>query len=157
MNTKVNLSQVKKDAVGYFLQGKFYCSEAIVAVIRDHIDNSMPKELIAAASGFPVGIGMSKCVCGAVTGGVIAIGYFFGRTEGSDPADPKSVRTLQLADELGQLFRRENKGMLCCEAHISDLEFGSEEHRRQCAGYTGEMAVATARIIARELELELIA
>lgn len=28
----------------------------------------------------PTGIGGSGCVCGAVTGGVLALGYFFGRT-----------------------------------------------------------------------------
>jgi C_GCAxxG_C_C family probable redox protein len=46
---------------------------------------------------FPVGIGKSKCVCGAVSGGVMALGYFFGRTKGGDP---KVQNTLELANEL---------------------------------------------------------
>jgi C_GCAxxG_C_C family probable redox protein len=36
------------------------------------------------ASGFPVGIGGSGCTCGAIAGGVMAIGMFFGRTSPKD-------------------------------------------------------------------------
>ena len=39
----------------------------------------------------------SKCVCGDVSGGVMCIGYFFGRTTGGDS---KVQNTLKLANEL---------------------------------------------------------
>ena len=31
------------------------------------------------ASGFPVGIGGSGCTCGAIAGGIMALGMVFGR------------------------------------------------------------------------------
>ena len=61
------------------------------------IKKEAEKEAIAMASGFPVGIGGSKCVCGAVSGGIISLGYFFGRT---DPKDEQVNKTLELANEL---------------------------------------------------------
>ena len=36
------------------------------------------------ASGFPVGMGGSGCTCGAVVGGIMAIGMFFGRVQAKD-------------------------------------------------------------------------
>jgi C_GCAxxG_C_C family probable redox protein len=94
-------------------------------------------------------------MCGAVAGGVIALGYFFGRTAPSTPADPKSVNAIKLAAELQKSFRDAHKGVLCCHVHIKGFEMGSEEHRSQCQGFTGEMAAKTAEIIARELNIEV--
>ncbi|WP_245547365.1 C-GCAxxG-C-C family protein [Halobacteroides halobius] len=40
----------------------------------------MPPEMVKLASGFSIGIGKSKCLCGAVSGGVMALGLNYGRT-----------------------------------------------------------------------------
>ncbi len=34
------------------------------------------------ASGFPIGLGKSGCLCGAVSGGQMALGMIYGRVEG---------------------------------------------------------------------------
>jgi C_GCAxxG_C_C family probable redox protein len=115
----------------------------------------MPEALIAAASGFPVGVGRSKCMCGAVSGAVLCLGYFFGRTAPSTPQDPKILKSLELANELQTAFREKHKGVLCCHVHLQGLEMGSAEHAAQCVCFTGEMAVKTAEIIARELGLKV--
>ena len=153
---EINVEKVKADAEELFRSGGFYCSEAIVASVRSNIDPGMPEELIAAASGFPVGIGRSKCVCGAVSGGVICLGYFFGRTEPSPATDPRSVKTIELAYELQESFRKNHKDKLCCHVHLEGIEMGSEEHKQQCISFTGEMAAKTAEIIVRELNVALV-
>lgn len=144
------IEKVRADAEEYFRRGNYYCSEAIVASVRDNLAPDMPEAMIAAASGFPVGVGRSKCMCGAVSGGVLAIGYVFGRTEPTTPADPKSVKTLALANELQQVFRDSHR-VLCCSVQTRGMDMASGEHKAQCVGFTGEMAAKTAEIITREL------
>jgi len=153
---EVNIEKVKSDAEELFRSGGFYCSEAIVASIRKNLAEDMPQELIAAASGFPVGVGKSKCMCGAISGAVICLGYIFGRTDPSSPKDPKSQNCLKLANELQESFRNNHKGVLCCSVHTRGMDMASGEHKNQCVAFTGEMAAKTAEIAARELGITVI-
>ena len=152
MEKEINLGDIKKEAEKYYAEGDYYCSEAIVAVIKKYIDSNIPKEAIAMASGFPVGIGGSKCVCGTVSGGIISLGYFFGRT---DPKDEQVNKTLELANELQQSFK-DNHKVLCCKVLTKNMEMGSDIHMKQCIEFTGEIAKKTAEIIARELNIKTI-
>jgi C_GCAxxG_C_C family probable redox protein len=149
MNREVSIKKIKEDAEGLYRRGEFFCSEAIVSSIRNHFNLNMPEEMIAMASGFPVGIGKSKCVCGAVSGGVLCLGYFFGRTK---PGDMKVQNTLKLANELQESFRK-NHGCLCCYVHTRGFDMAAGEHKDQCVAFTGEVAQKTAEIIVRELGL----
>jgi C_GCAxxG_C_C family probable redox protein len=153
MKEKISLRKVKEDAEALVRSGSFLCPEAVVVSVRENIAPEMPKELIAAASGFPGGVGRSKCICGTVSGGVLCIGYFFGRTEPSNPQDPKSQCAVKLAGELQEHFRSNHKGVLCCHVHTKGLDLAAGEHKPQCIGFTGEMAQKTAEIVARELGL----
>lgn len=155
MVTEVSIQKIKNDAEEFFRKGQFYCSEAVVASIKQNFQLDMPDEMIAMASGFPVGIGRSKCVCGAVSGGIMCLGYFFGRTYGESPKDPRSVKTLELANELQGKFR-ENHKVLCCSVLTKGMDMASGEHKRQCISFTGEIAESVAEIIVRELNIENI-
>lgn len=152
MKKEISIKKVKEDAENSFKIGDFFCSEAIVNSIRNNIDPEMPEALISVASGFPVGIGRSKCVCGAVSGGVMAVSYFFGRTKG---ADPKVNRNLDLVYELQEEFRKNHK-VLCCKILTHGMDMAAKEHKDQCVSFTGEVAEIAARIISRELELKNI-
>lgn len=155
MVTEVSIQKIKNDAEEFFRKGQFYCSEAVVASIKQNFQLDMPDEMIAMASGFPVGIGRSKCVCGAVSGGIMCLGYFFGRTYGESPKDPRSVKTLELANELQGKFR-ENHKVLCCSVLTKGMDMASGEHKRQCISFTGEIAESVAEIIVRELSIKNI-
>lgn len=150
------VEEVRNEAERLFRSGGFYCSEAVVSSIRKILAPEMPKELISAASGFPVGVGKSKCMCGAVSGAVICMGYFFGRTEPSSSTDPKSQKCLKLTNEVQQSFRNNHKGVLCCSIHTRGMDMASGEHKEQCISFTGEMAAKTAEIILRELDTSII-
>lgn len=152
MNNEINIKKIKFDAEEAYRVGDFFCSEAIVNSIRNNIAPEMPEALIAVASGFPVGIGKSKCVCGAVSGGVMAISYFFGRTKGGDT---KVNKNLELAYELQEVFRKNHK-VLCCKVLTHEMDMGAKEHKNQCVSFTGEVAEVAATIIARELGLKII-
>lgn len=149
MIKEISVKKIKEEAESLYRNGDFFCSEAIVSTIMKNFEIDMPEEMIAMASGFPVGIGKSKCVCGAVTGGIMCIGYFFGRTKGGDS---KVNKTLELANELQESFKNNHK-VLCCRILTKGMDMGSGQHKEQCISFTGEMAGKTAEIIARELNI----
>lgn len=154
MNIKkeVSLNKIQKDAEGMF--GPYYCSEAVMASIKNNFELDIPNEVISMASGFPVGLGGSGCLCGAVSGGTMALGLFFGRTE---PNDPKVVKAMELSKELHDWFRKANgKNALCCRILIKEFQDRNENHGAQCTKFTGMVARKVGEIIIRELNLKNI-
>ena len=149
MNLKkeVSVAKIAKDAEDLF-RGGFFCSEAVVSSIRSNFEMDVPEEVIAMASGFPIGIGRSKCLCGAVSGGVMAIGLVFGRTV---QKDPQVEQTLALSKELHDWFKEANgKNALCCRILTKEFDMGAGEHKEQCIRFTGLVAGKVAEMIIRE-------
>lgn len=146
MNTQVDLQKIRETAEKFYRDGDFYCSEAIVKTIKDEFQLNMSDDVIAAASGFPVGMGGSGCTCGAVAGGIMALGLVFGRTVAKDE---KVSKTMALSNELHDLFKSRHKNM-CCRILTKGMTLGSPEHMKQCIFFTGEVAEEVARIIVRE-------
>jgi C_GCAxxG_C_C family probable redox protein len=152
MNKAIDLNKIKTTAENYYRNGDFFCSEAIVKTIKDEFGLDITDDVIKMASGFPVGMGGSGCTCGAVVGGIMAIGLFFGRSKAKDA---KVEKTMALAKELHDLFKERHKN-LCCRVLTKGMTLGSPEHMNQCISFTGEVAEETAKIIARELNIEVI-
>ena len=90
-NEAVSVKKITEDAENYFRNG-FYCCEAVMAAILDNFEPEVPREVIAMSSGMAVGAGKSGCMCGALNGGILVLGMFFGRTEPLGKQDPKSVK-----------------------------------------------------------------
>ncbi|MCL2574721.1 MAG: C-GCAxxG-C-C family protein [Defluviitaleaceae bacterium] len=155
MKKEINIAKVRSDAEEVFRSGKYICAEAIVHSIRENVDPNMPEALISAASGFPQGVGGARCMCGSVSGSVIALGYFFGRDFPTAITDPQSLKTIMLSFELQEDFKKKFK-VLCCHVHLKGKDIEKGEHVEQCVSFTGEMAVKTAEIIARELKLNIV-
>jgi C_GCAxxG_C_C family probable redox protein len=151
LNKVIDLHKIKTTAEDYYRNGDFYCSESIVKTIKDEFDLPISDDIIKMASGFPVGMGGSGCTCGAVVGGIMAIGLFFGRTE---PKDEKVNQAMALSKELHDTFKDRHK-CLCCRILTKDMTLGSEKHMKQCIYFTGEVAEEAAKIIARELNLQV--
>lgn len=151
LKNEVSIAKITKDAEDLF-RGGFFCSEAVVSAIRSNFELDVPEEVIAMASGFPVGIGRSKCLCGAVSGGVMAIGLIFGRTVQNDP---QVEQTLALSKELHDWFKASNgKNALCCRILTKEFDMGAGEHREQCIRFTGMVAGKVAEMIVREKGLK---
>ena len=75
MVNEINIKQVQDDAEEVFKNGGFYCSEAVIHSVRKNIVPEMPEAIVSAGSAFPIGAGGAKCMCGAVSGAVICLGY----------------------------------------------------------------------------------
>lgn len=142
----MDIAKIRQQAEEYYRSGDYYCSEAIVRTIRDEFALPYSDNVVALASGFPVGIGGSGCTCGALAGGVMALGMVFGRVA---PKDPKVQKTMSLAKELHDKFVG-NHHCACCRALTRGVEFASPERKAKCVSFTGEVAEEIAKIIVRE-------
>lgn len=150
----VSPSKVAKDAEDLY-RGGYFCCEALMCAIKNNFELDVPDEVIAMSSGMSVGAGKSGCMCGALNGGILALGMFFGRTEQNGPADPKVQKCMSLSNELHNFFKTSNgKNSACCRVLTREFDMSKGEHKEQCIGYTGMCAGKVAEMIIRELELE---
>lgn len=138
-----DFDKIRRIAENYYKNGDFFCSEAVVKTIKDEFKLEVSDEAIAMASGFPVGMGGAGCTCGAITGGIMAIGMVFGRKEAKDPRVQKAMN---LSKELHDSFKEKHSN-LCCRYLTKGMKLGSTEHMNQCIEFTGEVAEKVARII----------
>lgn len=151
MVEKICLNEIKNKAEQYYKNGEFYCSEAVVKTIKDAFELDITDDIIKMSSGFPVGIGASGCTCGAISGGIMMIGLFFGRSIAKDSAVNKAM---ELSAKLYKNFT-DKHNYSCCKILTKNMIKGSEEHMKQCVSFTGEIAYQTAKIIAEELKIEI--
>lgn len=149
LDTEERVRRIRSEAERYYRNGDYFCSEAVVKAVRDELGLPLPDEIISLASGFPLGMGGSGCTCGAVAGGVMALGMFFGRTNPGDKRVKTAMR-LAAAAELHEGFKNRHRSV-CCRVLTKGHKIGSREHLDQCRAFTGEVAEETARIILREL------
>ena len=74
--------EIRKKAYGHFESG-LHCAEVISKTILEMFSTESHPAVIRSTSGFGGGIGGSnEELCGAFTGGVVALGYLLGRTIG---------------------------------------------------------------------------
>lgn len=152
---EIDLYKLQHDAEDAF-RGGFYCCEALMSAFIDDFELDVPREIIRMSSGMAVGVGKSGCVCGALNGGIMALGLIFGRDEPKGPADPQSVKVMQLTKELHAWFKvATGKNSACCRVLTREFDMGKGEHKPQCIRFTGLAAWKVGQIVARELGLEV--
>lgn len=148
-NSVMNLQKIKREAELYMSDLSLCCSEAVLKTIKDEFDREESDDVIALASGFIGGVGIAQSLCGAISGGVMTFGLFFGRNEPNVPI--VEARTLSL--ELYNWFEKKY-GCVLCKELLSDVELGETEQRNRCMYMTGEVAYETARLICEKLGME---
>jgi len=137
--------QVEQRAFDLF-QGGFNCAEAISTAIVEWHGPESAEYTAKAATAFGGGIGGTKCeTCGALTGGVIALGWLFGRTE---PGADKQV-VYALATEFRNKFL-DMFGAVQCKAILD--AFGPQENLHKCKRMTGAAAGILFEILEEERE-----
>ena len=116
----------------------FNCAESVLSVVASEC-NIRGKLIPRIATGFGGGVGRQGYVCGALSGGVIAIGLMHGRDRGSDIS--ARDKTYALVIELFKRFREEFGCINCLELTGCDLTKpeGRERlrplHSEKCAKY----------------------
>lgn len=106
----------------------FNCTQAVLQATTGRED----PELLAMADGFGGGIGDTGCLCGAITGGVMALGL-----------NGKADRSAELMTTFKEKFRT-----TCCRGLSKDHQWLSKEHLADCR----EITTATARMVEELLQ-----
>lgn len=128
------ISKSKEKAESLYRDGDYLCSEAVFTVVNEYLGQPMPPEAVKMASGFPVGMGTAGCTCGALSGGIMALGLKFGRTRPKAEMPDMFCVSKELHDDFKNKFHS-----TCCRVLIKDFEFGGPDHLDQCIYITGQV------------------
>ncbi|KKL88519.1 hypothetical protein LCGC14_1923900 [marine sediment metagenome] len=139
------VDKARKIAEGYFSRGEFFCSESVVHTINQLMGSPLPHQITKLASGFPIGLGKSGCLCGAISGGVIALGIAYGRNHGETMNPKMFPLSAKLHD-----FIKEQYGSTCCRVLIKDYDFESPERKKHCIKITGEVAAFVTEVFLKD-------
>lgn len=136
-------------ASSYFLKG-YNCAQSVLLTLFEHWngrDELIPK----IATGFGGGIGRCGSVCGALAGGVMALGVRFGTNE---PSPEKRKEIYRLACEFYKRFEKQNGSVLCGELIGYDLSDPEElEKAHEAKVFEEKCTIFVRRTV--ELLLEL--
>ncbi len=121
----------RAEAEQLYRSGKYHCAEAVLEVVRRHFAADLPESIVGTVSGFGGG-SSSGCICGAVSGGTVALGLVL--------ADKKE--TTHLTKELHTWFK-EKYGVTCCKTI-------RQTHKGACPVLTGEVAGKVAEMLGRK-------
>ncbi len=131
----------------YFSARNLSCSEASLLVINRVFGGVLTDDqAVSLGSGFGGGIGDSGCVCGAISGAVMALGFFLG--PGRKGALSKK-RLRRLVGKFHERFREES-GTVCCRDLVADFRGDRKGRAVFCRELTGRCTEDAVSIILLE-------
>jgi len=127
---------------GVYFQDGFHCAEAVASAILES-KGMDPTQAIMHATAFGGGMGRSFTeTCGAISGGLIAIGHLHGRTKRGESWDTPAAMGSQLRDRFIEGFGETNCGVL-------RDRFG-EEQNAECTKIVEIVTKATLEVLDSE-------
>ncbi len=116
----------KEKAARYFDNG-FNCSQSVLASFAPALGLS-EEESLRVASPFGGGMGRQQLTCGAVTGGLMALGLLYGK--GLPDPESKKEETYRLTRSFCLAFRQQH-GALSCRELLLDLDMNDPSDKRK--------------------------
>jgi C_GCAxxG_C_C family probable redox protein len=136
--------RIKLRTQNLFLTKQLMCAESVLTVLNLVLGGGLePETAVRLTSGLPEGLGGSGCTCGSLTGGVLALGIFLGR---SGPGFRNGKPAMSSAKVLHSQFK-DRFGTTCCRVLTKDLKWGAKEHFQKCSLRAGFSAEMSARLI----------
>jgi C_GCAxxG_C_C family probable redox protein len=151
----MDAKEIEKRAEELFGSG-LYCAESVLLSVAEHAGIASPL-IPKIATGFCGGMSRTRGMCGAVNGGVMALGLLFGRNNPELPVDAVYGKVQQFLNT----FHEEYGSINCFE--LIGVDLGTERGREQfkqmgirstCRGFTGGAARMVAEIIQGEASNE---
>ena len=110
------LKEVYDKAKGYELKGG-NCAQCTIAAIFEILEVE-DEGVIKAATGMADGVGLTgDGHCGALSGGTMAISYFFGRSKEDLGRMGKQIKALMLSKKLHDEFVEKFSTCRCADIH----------------------------------------
>ncbi len=125
MITENNRILIGEKASEYFENG-FHCAEAVVTAILETL-NENPTQAVSHATAFGAGMGRTfDETCGALSGGLIAIGHLHGRQKPNENWDIPANLAANLRERFIDTYQT---------THCKTLRdrFGEEEQPEECS------------------------
>ena len=144
LKTEALVDLVKAKARNLFLTRQLQCSQAVLCTLNEGLGGGLRRDMAERlASGFAEGLGGGGCLCGAVSGGVLALGLFMDKDRRTlFKASGSSYSTALLHREFAERF-----GSACCKVLSKKAKHDEKAHFDQCAELTGAAAEIASRII----------
>ncbi len=115
----------------YFNNG-YSCSESVVKAAIDA--GLVPEELLSVATSFSGGMS-SGCLCGAIAGSQIILGYLFGRNNKAG----NEVQARAMAKYFIGEFKKSHKAT-CCRVLTAGMDMASPERKAHCSNMVSDCA-----------------
>jgi len=135
--------RLKDDARNLYETKQLLCTEAVLVALNRGLDGGLTEgQAVTMAAPFCVAMGESGCLCGALSGAVLAAGLLIGKSR--PYSHRKDMRLSGLA--LHNTFRATN-GATCCQVLSKKVKHDKKAHFCQCADITAGAAEMAARLI----------
>lgn len=146
---------LSEKAIRHFRDDGYNCSQSVLLTMVEHW--KCKSELIPkVATAFGGGMGRCGSVCGALTGGLMAIGLKYGTNE---PSAEKRSRAYELAGTFYRHFEKQNGTVMCRELiglDLSDAEQRKKAHEEHVFEKKCTVFVKSAVEILAALDLDTI-
>lgn len=145
------IKKIREESEQLYDNGTFFCSEAVVTVFNNYLGQPYHPDIVKMASGFPIGMGKAGCLCGSVSGGQMALGIVYGRTQGEAMKEQMFEEAKGLHDHIVKEY-----GSCCCRVMTRAWkgdDFKSPERKRHCVKITGDVAEYIAKRLIENKEI----
>lgn len=122
----------------------YNCAQAVACALAPEI-GADAEACYVLSEGFGGGMGGHTETCGAISGGVMALGQV--SSGGTALSGTTKKRTYELTRELVERFGAKNGSTICCELKGAGCEHGP---LRSCPGCIEDAVKITAEIITRQ-------
>jgi C_GCAxxG_C_C family probable redox protein len=137
------IAQIKKRAGNLYQTRQLLCTEAVVVTLNKALNGRLSDaQAVAVAAPFSVALGDSGCICGALSGAVLACGLLVGNDQPYHHRQSMRKSARQLHDA----FKATN-GATCCRVLSRSVRHDRQAHFQQCANLTASAAEMAARLI----------
>lgn len=141
--TETLIAGIADRARNLYLTRQMLCTEAVVTALNQGLKGGLTDAQATAMSApFCIALGESGCLCGALSGAVMAAGLLIGKDGAS--RHRKSMR--DSARRLHDQFKATH-GATCCRVLSRKVKHDKKVHFEHCAGLTAQAAEMAARLV----------
>ena len=137
------IARITKRAENLYQTRQLLCTEAVVVTLNKALNGGLSDaQAVAVAAPFSIALGDSGCICGALSGAVLACGLLLG----NDQPYHHRQRSRKSARQLHDAFKATN-GATCCRVLSQSVRHDQKAHFQKCAHLTAGAAAMAAKLI----------